>query len=95
MRSCSAIGCTNRDTKENRAKGIRFYKIPVKINAGFGWPPCEGKISIPLLMQRFAVFILLEVRVKLINRLLVVVIATHVIMYKPINHTACLQAFLY
>ena len=30
VRSCSAIGCTNRDTKDNREKGIRFYRIPVK-----------------------------------------------------------------
>ena len=30
VRSCSAIGCTNRDTKENRGKGLRFYRIPAK-----------------------------------------------------------------
>ena len=30
VRSCSVIGCTNRDTQENRAKGIMFYRIPVK-----------------------------------------------------------------
>ena len=28
-RSCSAFGCTNRDTKETREKGIKFYRIPV------------------------------------------------------------------
>jgi len=29
-RSCSAFGCTNRDTKDNRDKGLTFYRIPVK-----------------------------------------------------------------
>ena len=28
-RSCCAIGCTNRDTKEKREKGIKFHRIPV------------------------------------------------------------------
>ena len=30
VRSCAASGCTNRDTKENRIKGIAFYRIPLK-----------------------------------------------------------------
>lgn len=30
VRSCSAIGCTNRDTKKKREKEIRFYRIPLK-----------------------------------------------------------------
>ena len=29
VRSCSAFDCTNRDTKENREKGIKFYRIPL------------------------------------------------------------------
>ena len=29
-RSCSAFGCTNRDTTETRAKEIKFYRIPAK-----------------------------------------------------------------
>ena len=28
-RSCCAFGCSNRDTKESRLKGIKFYRIPV------------------------------------------------------------------
>ena len=28
-RSCCAFGCSNRDTKENISKGIKFYRIPV------------------------------------------------------------------
>ena len=30
VRSCSAFGCTNRDTQRNRQKGIVFYRIPTK-----------------------------------------------------------------
>ena len=29
--SCSAIGCTNRDMKETRIKGTKFYLIQAKI----------------------------------------------------------------
>ena len=29
VRSCSAIGCANRVTKETQAKEIKFYRIPV------------------------------------------------------------------
>ena len=29
-RSCSAYGCTNRDNKESRDKGIKFCHIPVE-----------------------------------------------------------------
>ena len=36
VRSCSAVGCANRDTKENDARGIRFYRIPVDLENG--WP---------------------------------------------------------
>jgi len=28
VRSCSAVGCTNRDTSESCEKGIKFYRIP-------------------------------------------------------------------
>ena len=31
VRSCSAVGCANKDTKENRARGIRFYRISVNL----------------------------------------------------------------
>ena len=28
-RSCSAFGCMNRDTKEARKNGLKFYRIPL------------------------------------------------------------------
>jgi hypothetical protein len=28
--SCAAIGCANRDIQQNRARGIKFYRIPLK-----------------------------------------------------------------
>ena len=31
VRSCSAVGCANKDTKENRARAIIFYRIPVNL----------------------------------------------------------------
>ena len=37
VRSCSVIGCTNRDTQENCAKGIKFYRIPLKTDKHRIW----------------------------------------------------------
>ena len=37
VRSCAASGCTNRDTKENRIKGIAFYRIPLKKDKRSKW----------------------------------------------------------
>ena len=28
VRSCSALGCTNRDSEASRSKGIKFYRFP-------------------------------------------------------------------
>ena len=36
-RSCCAFGCSNRDTKENRLKGIKFYRIPVDKEKRLKW----------------------------------------------------------
>ena len=43
MRSCSAVGCANRDTKENRARGIRFYRIPVNLEKRRLWLAAIGR----------------------------------------------------
>ena len=37
VRSCAASGCTNRDTKESRTKGIAFYQIPLKKDKRLKW----------------------------------------------------------
>ena len=31
------MGCANRDTKETRAKGIKFYRIPVNLDKRRLW----------------------------------------------------------
>ena len=43
VRSCSAVGCANRDTKENRARGIRFYRIPVNLEKRRLWLAAIGR----------------------------------------------------
>ena len=35
--SCSVVGYANRDTKENGARGIRFYRIPVNFEKRRLW----------------------------------------------------------
>ena len=61
VRSCSTVGCANRDIKENRARGIRFYRIPVNLEKRRLWLAAirvVGKILIPVhQMQLFAAFI--------------------------------------
>ena len=54
-RSCSAIGCTNCDTKENRLKKIRFYRIHLKqrnhkwyTSVGFNRPPDSAICNVHL-----------------------------------------------
>ena len=37
VRSCCAVGCTVRDTIENRKKGISFYRIPAEGNKRQQW----------------------------------------------------------
>ena len=49
VRSCSAVGCANKDTKENRARGIRFCRIPVNLEKPrrlSGWRLLVRKILI-------------------------------------------------
>ena len=43
VRSCSAVGCVNRDTKENRDKGIKFYRIPVNPERRRLWLAAIGR----------------------------------------------------
>ena len=31
VRSCSEFGYSNRDTKESRRRGLKFYRIPVNV----------------------------------------------------------------
>ena len=37
-RSCCVFGCSNRDTKEKRLKGIKFYRIPGDKEKRQKWP---------------------------------------------------------
>ena len=60
VRSCSAVGYANRDTKEYRARSIRFYRIPVNPEKRRLWLAAirvVGKILILHQMQLFAAFI--------------------------------------
>ena len=62
-RSCLAFGCTNRDTKEIREKGIKFIGYQVIRKSGeFGYLQLTGRISIHSRMHASVVSIFLEVR---------------------------------
>ena len=43
VRSCSAVVCVNRDTKENRDKGIKFYRIPLNPQKRRLWLAAIGR----------------------------------------------------
>ena len=43
VRSCSAMGCANRDTKENRIKDIRFFRILVNYENWRLWLVAIGR----------------------------------------------------
>ena len=43
VRSCSAVGYANIETKENRARGIRFYRIPVNLGKRRLWLAAIGR----------------------------------------------------
>ena len=56
VQSCSALGCANRDTKENCIKDIRFFRILVNYENWRLWLVAIGrKILILHQMQLFAV----------------------------------------